>query len=233
MFFTFPIAQCEGLFKSTDVQAKLDELSTWLSREYAEYPCTPEPNAIFSAFERCPEHRAKVVIIGQDPYPALGVADGMAFSTKRPRFIPASLKNILIESRNPLAPNGRLDSWADQGVLLLNTVLTTRVGEANAHRNKGWESFTTSVVQYLAEKEQPMVFMFWGNQAKKQANPLRKLNHIAVLESGHPSPLSANRGHWFGNNHFNLANAFLVQHSQGPVDWKLPTDAFNREPTLF
>ena len=171
MFFTFPIAQWEGLFKSTDVQAKLDELSTWLSREYAEYPCTPEPNTIFSAFERCPEHQVKVVIIGQDPYPALGVADGMAFSTKRPKYIPASLKNILIESGNPLVPNGRLDSWADQGVLLLNTVLTTRVGEANAHRNKGWESFTTSVVQYLSERGNLWCSCFGEIRLKNKPSP--------------------------------------------------------------
>lgn len=171
MFFTFPIAQWEGLFKQTDVQAKLDALSTWLSKEYTEHPCTPTPNAIFSAFERCPEQQVKVVILGQDPYPALGVADGMAFSTKRPKYIPASLKNILIESGNLLVPNGRLDSWADQGVLLLNTVLTTRVGEPNTHRNQGWESFTTSVVEYLAEKGQPMVFMFWGNKLKNKPIP--------------------------------------------------------------
>jgi uracil-DNA glycosylase len=233
MFFTFPIAQWKGLIKKTDVQAKLDELSAWLGKEYTDHLCTPEPDAIFNAFERCPEHQVKVVIIGQDPYPALGVADGLAFSTKRPGYIPASLRNILIESGNPKAVNGRLDYWADQGVLLLNTVLTTRVSEANAHRKKGWESFTESVVQYLAEKGQPMVFMFWGNQAKKQVKILQKLSHIAILESGHPSPLSANRGHWFGNNHFDLANAFLVEHSQDPIDWNLSADSFNREPTLF
>ncbi|MGA0012715.1 MAG: uracil-DNA glycosylase [Flavobacteriaceae bacterium] len=233
MFFTFPITQWEGLLKQTDVQAKLDELSAWLGKEYTDHLCTPEPDAIFRAFERCPEHQVKVVIIGQDPYPALGVADGLAFSTKRPSHIPVSLRNILIESGNPMAKNGRLDYWAEQGVLLLNTVLTTRVGEANAHRKMGWESFTESVVQYLAEKGQPMVFMFWGNQAKKQAKILQKISHIAILESGHPSPLSANRGHWFGNNHFNLANAFLVEHSQEPIDWNLSADTFNREPTLF
>jgi len=132
-----------------------------------------------------------------------------------------------------MAKNGRLDYWAEQGVLLLNTVLTTRVSEANAHRKMGWESFTESVVQYLAEKGQPMVFMFWGNQAKKQAKILQKISHIAILESGHPSPLSANRGHWFGNNHFNLANAFLVEHSQDAIDWNLSADTFNREPRLF
>jgi uracil-DNA glycosylase len=211
----------------------MDVLTSWLTKEYDEYLCSPNQKLIFSAFQNCPEHKVKIAILGQDPYPAQGVADGMAFSTQKSAFIPASLKNILIESGNTQAKNGHLNFWASQGVLLLNTVLTTRVHEAYSHRDKGWEAFTEATIRYLAEKERPIVFMLWGNQAKKQAKLLRDLSHVLVLESGHPSPLSANRGHWFGNNHFQLANDFLLKIGLEPVDWNLSSDPLNRESTLF
>ncbi len=233
MIFTFPTSGWEGLFKQAEIDQIIGSLSSWLIKEYDEDLCTPNQEHIFSAFQNCPEQKVKIVIIGQDPYPAKGVADGMAFSTQKSALIPASLRNILTESKNTQAKNGHLNFWASQGVLLLNTVLTTRVNKANSHRNKGWEVFTEAAIRYLAAKKQPMVFMLWGNQAKKLAKPLRALSHILVLESGHPSPLSANRGHWFGNNHFQLANDFLLKKGLEPVEWNLSADPLNREPTLF
>lgn len=233
MFFTFPASGWEVFFNQAEIHLMTDALTSWLTKEYDEHLCTPNQEYIFSAFQNCPEHKVKIAILGQDPYPAQGVADGMAFSTQKSGFIPASLKNILIESENTQAKNGCLNFWASQGVLLLNTVLTTRVKEANGHRKMGWEVFTETTINYLVEKERPMVFMLWGNQAKKQAKLLRELSHVLVLESGHPSPLSANRGHWFGNNHFQLANDFLLKRGLEPVDWNLSADPLNREPTLF
>lgn len=233
MFFTLPGPHWNELFGHPKTTELLGAISTWLAQEYETHRCTPPQQSIFNAFQYCPEDQLKVIILGQDPYPAPGVADGMAFSTQKKGLIPASLKNILIESGNPRVKTGDLRPWAKQGVLLLNTVLSTQVNQPNAHQNRGWELFTTHALNYVISKNIPLVVMLWGNAAKKFSKPLIGFDHLLVLESGHPSPLSANRGLWFGNNHFNQANKYLEHQGQTTINWTLTSDTLYSEPTLF
>ena len=161
----------------------------------------------------------------------------MAFSVQEGVKHPPSLKNIFKELREDIGihtPNhGNLSSWAMQGVLLLNTVLSVECGLPNSHKGMGWELITQKALSFLVEMKKPMVLMLWGNQAQKLGVPFLDQNHLLILKSGHPSPLSANRGLWFGNDHFNKANQFLEKHHLKPIDWKLPTNPLYSEPTLF
>src|SRR6056297_3220220 len=189
------------------------ELTEFVRHEYAQHTCYPKETEIFSAFDHCPFDGTKVVIIGQDPYHGPGQANGLCFSVKEGIPHPPSLINIFKEIQTdlsvPYPKSGNLERWADQGVLLLNATLTVRAHQAGSHQGKGWETFTDKVICKLSERESPIVFMLWGGYAKKKIKLIDAKRHH-ILTSGHPSPLSANRGYWFGNRHFSQCNKILT-----------------------
>jgi uracil-DNA glycosylase len=197
-------------------------LTEFVSSEYATRKCYPPKNEIFTAFNECPFEKVEVVIIGQDPYHGAGQAHGLCFSVNDGIAYPPSLRNIFEEIRvdlgKPIPHSGSLHRWARQGVLLLNATLTVNEGMAGSHQSKGWEIFTDAVIKKISDKKQDVVFMLWGGYAKKKGAVVDKKKHL-VLESGHPSPLSANRGHWFGNKHFSKANDFLASKDLKKIDW--------------
>tara|TARA_R100000935_G_C2807414_1_gene153390 strand:- start:564 stop:1232 length:669 start_codon:yes stop_codon:yes gene_type:complete len=199
------------------------DLIDFVSEEYKKNTCFPEPDHIFEAFNKTPLDKVKVVIIGQDPYHGVGQANGLCFSVHNGIAIPPSLKNIFKELESDLektisSKNGDLEKWANQGVLLLNAVLTVRGGDAGSHQNKGWEKFTDAVIDILSEEKEHLVFLLWGGYAKKKGKKIDTTKHL-VLTSGHPSPLSANRGYWFGNKHFTQTNNFLIKKGKYPIKW--------------
>ncbi|AOA01047.1 uracil-DNA glycosylase [Carnobacterium maltaromaticum] len=207
-------------FESTYYQ----ELREFLKTEYAEQTIYPSMNHIWEAFEWTPYEQVKVVILGQDPYHGPNQAHGLSFSVQPNVKVPPSLVNIYKELEDDLGitpvNHGYLKSWAEQGVLLMNTVLTVRGGSANSHRGQGWERLTDAVIKKLNEHEKPLVFILWGNPsiAKKQLIDTEK--HV-VITSPHPSPLSSYRG-FFGSKPFSKANKALVDFGQTPIDWQLP-----------
>ncbi|MGC1516526.1 MAG: uracil-DNA glycosylase [Maribacter sp.] len=190
------------------------ELTEFVKLEYAQHTCYPKGPAIFAAFDHCPFDKAKVVIIGQDPYHGKGQANGLCFSVQDGIPHPPSLINIFKEIETdlgiPYPKSGNLERWAEQGVLLLNATLTVRAHEAGSHQKKGWETFTDTVIETLSKEKNNLVFLLWGGFAKKKAKLIDASRHH-ILTSGHPSPLSANRGFWFGNNHFSLCNQILAE----------------------
>ena len=198
------------------------ELTEFVRHEYAQHTCYPKGTEIFSAFDHCPFDTTKVVIIGQDPYHGPGQANGLCFSVKDGIPHPPSLINIFKEIETdlsvPYPKSGNLERWADQGVLLLNATLTVRAHQAGSHQGKGWETFTDKVICKLSERESPIVFMLWGGYAKKKIKLIDAKRHH-ILTSGHPSPLSANRGYWFGNRHFSQCNKFLLDMNNKVVEW--------------
>ena len=191
--------------------------------EYNHYQIFPEADDIFNAFDFTPLSQVKVVILGQDPYHNNGQAHGLSFSVKPEVEIPPSLMNIYQELHDDLGcyipNNGYLKKWADQGVLLLNTVLTVRAHSANSHRGIGWEQFTDAAIRAVNELDRPVVFMLWGRPAQSKKALLDNPKHL-ILEAPHPSPLSAYRG-FFGCRHFSQANAFLEAHQAAPIDWQI------------
>ncbi len=197
-------------------------LKTFVGNEYEQHQCYPEAEQIFAAFEHCDFEQVKVIIIGQDPYHGEGQANGLCFSVKEHIKHPPSLVNIFKELEadlgKPYPKSGDLSAWSSQGVLLLNATLTVRSGEAGSHQKKGWEKFTDAVIQLLSEKKEHLVFLLWGGYAQKKGKRINAQRH-QVLSSGHPSPLSANRGYWFGNRHFSLTNDYLSKHGLGEIDW--------------
>jgi uracil-DNA glycosylase len=199
-----------------------EHLIHFVKEQYAHHTCYPPGKQIFAAFDHCPFDKLEVVIIGQDPYHGPGQANGLCFSVNDGIPMPPSLLNIFREIQTdlgkPFPPTGNLERWANQGVLLLNAVLTVRQSEANSHQGKGWETFTDAVIQKISDKKENVVFLLWGGPAKKKGARVDRSKHL-VLESGHPSPLSANRGYWFGNRHFSQANAFLADKNKKQVDW--------------
>ncbi len=199
-----------------------EKLSDFLKNEYSNARCFPEGNEIFSAFNHCSFDDVKVVIIGQDPYHGVNQANGLCFSVHDCITHPPSLINIFKElttDMNKTYPkSGDLTIWADQGVLLLNATLTVRSGEAGSHQKQGWELFTDSVIQIISEKKEKIVFLLWGGFAKKKGRNIDQNKH-KVLTSGHPSPLSANRGYWFGNRHFSQTNLFLKANNIHEILW--------------
>jgi uracil-DNA glycosylase len=199
------------------------ELWQRLDRERAERSIFPPEGEVFTAFRLTPLERVRVVLLGQDPYHGVGQAHGLAFSVRPGVKHPPTLKNIFKELRDDVgcdAPeSGCLEPWAHQGVLLLNTLLTVREGEAHSHHKLGWERFTDAVIQRVSEKKPHVVFVLWGNPARKKA-ALVDQRHT-VVESAHPSPLSQWR--WFGSKPFSAVNAALEKHGQGSVDWRLKT----------
>ena len=190
--------------------------------EYSQYTCYPPGKLIFNAFNLCPFDKVKVVIIGQDPYHEPGQAHGLSFSVQDGVQFPPSLQNIFKEIQaelgTPIPTSGNLTRWAEQGVLLLNASLTVRAHQANSHSSLGWQKSTDAAIQALAKNRQHLVYMLWGGYARSKAYMIDKQNNL-VLESVHPSPLSANRGGWFGQHQFSRCNAYLEQNGQNPIKW--------------
>ena len=197
-------------------------LTDFVRSEYQQHTCYPPGKLIFNAFNATPFDQVKVVIIGQDPYHGPGQAEGLCFSVPSGIAIPPSLVNIYKELESDIdftAPNrGNLKHWADQGTLLLNAILTVRAHQAGSHQNKGWEQFTDAVIQHLNDKREGLVFLLWGGYAKKKGRKINRDQHL-VMETGHPSPLSANRGYWFGNKHFSKTNDYLETRGKAPINW--------------
>jgi uracil-DNA glycosylase len=198
------------------------DLIHFVKQEYQSQRCYPPGKQIFSAFDHTPFTDVKLVIIGQDPYHGPGQAHGLCFSVPDGIASPPSLINIFKEIQSdlqiPIPPNGNLERWANQGVLLLNATLTVRAHQAGSHQNKGWEIFTDRVISILSEKKEGLVFLLWGSYAKKKGAKIDRKKHL-VLTSGHPSPLSANRGLWFGNRHFSIANKYLLDSNKKGIRW--------------
>ena len=198
------------------------DLVNFVKTEYQSNTCYPPGSQIFSAFNHTPFMGVKVVIIGQDPYHGPGQAHGLCFSVPEGIAQPPSLQNIFKEIASdlnlPIPVSGNLERWADQGVLLLNATLTVRAHQAGSHQNKGWEQFTDAVISKLSEGREGLVFLLWGGYAKKKGSVINREKHL-VLTSGHPSPLSANRGLWFGNKHFSKTNKYLISKGFKEVNW--------------
>ena len=197
------------------------ELVGFVREEYGSRQIFPRGTNIFRAFDKCPFDKLKVVIIGQDPYHGEGQANGLCFSVNDGVQFPPSLRNIFQEVESdtgaPVPTSGNLDRWAEQGVLLLNSVLTVRAHEAASHAGRGWERFTDAVVREIAARREGVVYMLWGSYAQRKgaiADPARN----CILKAVHPSPLSAYRG-FFGCRHFSQANNYLVTHGKDPIVW--------------
>lgn len=198
------------------------ELADFVRQEYAHYTCYPPGRLIFNAFNLCPFDKVKVVIIGQDPYHEPGQAQGLSFSVADGVAFPPSLQNIFKEIEldlgKPMPHSGDLTRWARQGVLLLNATLTVREHQAASHQRRGWERFTDAAIRALSADRDHLVFILWGGYAKSKATLIDQSRHL-ILQSVHPSPLSANRGGWFGNHHFSKCNAYLQSVGTEPIDW--------------
>lgn len=197
-------------------------LTDFVRKEYHETTVYPPGKLIFNAFNLCPFDKVKVVIIGQDPYHGPGQAHGLSFSVPEGIAQPPSLQNIFKEIENdlgiPVPASGNLERWARQGVLLLNATLTVRAHQAGSHQNKGWEIFTDAVIRRLADVKEHLVFLLWGSYAQRKGAFIDTNKHL-VLKSVHPSPLSANRGGWFGNHQFSKTNAYLREHGIPEIQW--------------
>lgn len=198
-------------------------LSDYLSQEFATETIYPNRDSIWTAFELTDYSKVKVVILGQDPYHGPDQAHGLSFSVEKGVKIPPSLRNIYKELESdlgyPAVNHGNLSKWAEEGVLLLNTVLTVRAGQANSHKNIGWESFTDSVIESLNHSSHPIVFILWGKHAQAKKDLINLDKHL-VIESSHPSPFSANRS-FFGSRPFSRTNQLLIESGQRPIDWQL------------
>jgi len=209
------------------LQAEFDkpyfaQLTARVRQEYQAGTCYPPGSLIFNAFNLCPFDQVKVVIIGQDPYHEPGQAHGLSFSVLPGVMFPPSLQNIFKEIEQdlgtPVPSDGDLTRWARQGVLLLNATLTVRAHQANSHSLIGWREFTDAAIQALARQREHVVYMLWGSYARGKAYMIDRQQNL-VLESVHPSPLSANRGGWFGQHQFSRCNDYLVQHGLAPIEW--------------
>ena len=198
------------------------ELTDFVREAYQTALVYPPAPLIFNALDSCPLSQIRVVILGQDPYHGIGQAHGLSFSVPEGVAHPPSLINIFKELESDIGkvyPNsGSLTSWASQGVLLLNATLTVEVGRAGSHQNKGWEQFTDAVIDVISTQCDHIVFLLWGNYAKQKGKRINRDKHL-ILSSGHPSPLSANRGLWFGNRHFSQTNSYLISKGKTPIDW--------------
>ena len=197
-------------------------LAEQVRQAYRMGPCFPPSRLVFNAFNLCPFNEVKVVIMGQDPYHEPGQAMGLSFSVPEGVAIPPSLQNIFKEIQTdlgkPLPTSGDLTRWASQGVLLLNATLTVQAHVANSHQGLGWSVFTDAAIRALSAHREHLVFMLWGGYARSKRSLIDGQRHL-ILESVHPSPLSANRGGWFGNHHFSRCNAYLRSHGLTEIDW--------------
>lgn len=206
-------------------QPYMQALGDFLRQEKQQKKVVYPPGAeIFNAFNTTPFSKVKVVILGQDPYHGAGQAHGLCFSVRKGVPLPPSLQNIYKELYSdlkvPPARHGELTQWAEQGVLLLNSVLTVEAGQAASHQGKGWETFTDAVIQVLNERREGLVFLLWGSYAHRKGRMIDTNRHL-VLRAVHPSPLSANRGGWFGCRHFSQANRYLEAQGRSPINWSL------------
>ena len=200
-------------------------LIAFIKEDYSNATCYPKGSQIFNAFDFCPINDLKVVIIGQDPYHGVDQANGLCFSVNKGISHPPSLINIFKEIQSDLGykyqdNKGDLSKWAKQGVMLLNATLTVRNNSAGSHQNKGWETFTDKVIELISIETNNTVFLLWGSFAKQKKKLIDTEKH-KILESGHPSPLSANRGYWFGNKHFSRCNDYLDSVGKSKIDWSL------------
>ena len=198
------------------------DLIYYVKNQYNSKICYPNEKLIFSAFNNCSIENLKVVIIGQDPYHGPNQANGLCFSVDSKEVNPPSLNNIFkeisVDLNCKVRQSGDLLDWSEQGVFLLNSVLTVEKGLPGSHSKKGWEKFTDSVIRLISQRKKGLVFMLWGGYAKKKESIIKSNNHL-ILKSGHPSPLSANRGYWFGNQHFSRCNTYLVNKGEAPIKW--------------
>lgn len=198
------------------------KLTENVRNEYKNGLCFPPAKLVFNAFNLCPFNKVKVVILGQDPYHELGQAMGLSFSVPDGIMLPPSLQNIYKEIHSdlgkPIPTSGDLTRWAKQGVLLLNATLTVRAHEANSHQSLGWQNFTDAAIETINTHREHIVFMLWGGFARLKKR-LIDTNRHCIIESVHPSPLSANRGGWFGQHQFSRCNAYLKQYGLGEIDW--------------
>ena len=212
----------ENIIKNTTKAPYFDALTVFIEEEYKSMCCYPESDAIFAAFDLCHLNELKVVLLGQDPYHGPGQAQGLSFSVPEGMKHPPSLINIFKEIESDLQisypMSGNLERWAKQGILLLNATLTVRAHEAGSHQKQGWETFTDDVIKEISARCSGVVFLLWGGYAKKKQKLIDSSKHL-ILNSGHPSPLSANRGYWFGNKHFSQCNEYLIKSGQKPIVW--------------
>tara|TARA_Y100001972_G_scaffold129212_1_gene195267 strand:- start:9020 stop:9691 length:672 start_codon:yes stop_codon:yes gene_type:complete len=209
------------MLQSEFIQPYFFDLVSFVKSEYQNNTVYPPGNQIFRAFDLCPIDQVKVVIIGQDPYHGPGQANGLCFSVSEKIKMPPSLVNIFKEIRADLGkefpPNGSLERWASQGVLLLNATLTVRAREAGSHQNKGWEDFTDAVIQKLTEQKSGIVYILWGAYAQRKGEVIQTDKNL-VIKSPHPSPFSADRG-FFGSKPFSKTNEYLISLGKEPIDW--------------
>lgn len=199
------------------------DLMNSVESEYSKNICYPPKELIFSAFDYCSFENLKVVIIGQDPYHGEGEANGLCFSVNDSVKIPPSLNNIFREINLDfdallMPTSGNLERWAKQGVLLLNAALTVQKDKPNSRKHLNWNQFTDAVIQLISDKKENVVFLLWGNFAQKKGMKIDRSKHL-VLESGHPSPMSANQGKWFGNKHFSQTNTYLQIKGKKSIEW--------------
>ena len=203
-------------------QSYFKNLMDFVEVEYQKSSCFPHKKNIFEAFNLCSFEDVKVVIIGQDPYHGIAQANGLCFSVHHGVSPPPSLVNIFKEIETDLnqkpPASGDISHWATQGVLLLNATLTVRANESGSHQKKGWEQFTDAVIQLISQQKRDVVFLLWGGYAKKKGAKINANKHC-ILTSGHPSPLSANRGYWFGNKHFSKTNRYLKSVGKKTIEW--------------
>lgn len=198
------------------------ELAEFLRQEYSTQRVYPPGRLMFNAFDKCSFDDTRVVILGQDPYHGEGQANGLAFSVADGIPKPPSLINIFKEIQDdlgkPIPKSGNLERWASQGVMLLNSTLTVRAGQAGSHQGKGWETFTDAVIKLISDEKKNVVFLLWGAYAQKKGAVIDGKSHL-ILKSKHPSPMAANYGGWFGNKHFSQANAYLESKGLAPIEW--------------
>jgi uracil-DNA glycosylase len=223
MFESDFLVSWKNVLKEEIEKKYFNELLKVVQFEYDNYTCFPPKNLIFAAFDKCSFTNLKVVIIGQDPYHGEGEANGLSFSVNDTVKIPPSLRNIFREINDDLEqiilPNsGNLERWASQGVLLLNTTLTVRKDLPNSHNHLDWNVFTDAIIQLISYTKENIVFLLWGNFAHKKGSKIDRNKHL-VLKSGHPSPMSANQGKWFGNKHFSKTNAYLKSKNLSEIVW--------------
>ncbi len=199
-------------------------LMQFLENEYKTKTIYPKPENVFNALNKVKFNQVKVVIIGQDPYHGVNQAHGLSFSVEKDVNIPPSLNNIFKELHNDVGTyipnNGNLTKWANQGVLMLNAVLTVESGKPNSHKAKGWEEFTSKIIELLNERDKPVIFLLWGANAKAIGKKITNPQHF-VLTASHPSPMSANQGGWFGCKHFSKVNKILSDLGEDTIDWQI------------
>ncbi|TWI00443.1 uracil-DNA glycosylase [Flavobacterium tiangeerense] len=213
----------EEILKEEITRPYFEELMRHVASEYEQHTCFPPKELIFEAFNQCSFDTVKVVIIGQDPYHGVGEANGLCFSVADGVRIPPSLRNIFREMSDDLGTvflptSGNLESWAQQGVLLLNATLTVRQDSPNSHKHLKWSQFTDAIIEFINSKKEGIVFVLWGSFAQKKGVKIDRNKHL-VLTSGHPSPLSANQGKWFGNKHFSQVNDYLEANNKKAIVW--------------